>query len=187
MDKQFTYGFLREEMQSIVMRQDTLLSIAYVAAISLWTIALTINRDWVAIVPIVLLIPFSLKTYDLRYGAIFLAVYIKVCLEEKSYDGWETIRDTYYEQDFGRPLKFANNLSKLSFSLLSIGSCIVFWFLRIGEVSKAFLNFQNGLLIVVQLVVVIFQIIMYYKFSTMNNLKKSLEINWTIVKENILI
>lgn len=186
MDKQFTYGFLREEMIGLTTRQDTLLSIAYATTIGLWTIALTISNDWVAIIPIILLIPFSLKTYDLRYGATFLAAYIKICLEEQSYSGWETVRDKYYEQGFVKAFKSSNNISKLSFLLLTIGSCALFWILRILVLNGEFLTFINGCLAVVQLIIVIFQIIMYYYFSSTNKLKKQLENNWITMKEKYI-
>ncbi len=186
MDKQFTYGFLREEMIGLTTRQDTLLSIAYAATIGLWTIALTISSAWVAIIPVILLIPFSLKTYDLRYGATFLAAYMKICLEEQSCDGWETIRDKYYEQGFGKAFKSSNNISKLSFLLLTIGSCTLFWILRIWVLDGEFLTFINGGLVIIQSIIVIFQIVMYYYFSSTNKLKKQLENNWITVKEKYI-
>ena len=186
MDKQFTYGFLREEMIGLTTRQDTLLSIAYAATLGLWTVALTISNDWVAIIPTILLIPFSLKTYDLRYGATFIAAYIKICLEEQSYSGWETIRDKYYEQGFGKAFKSSNSLSKLSYLLLTLGSCIVFWVLRIVVLNVPFMTFTNGCVFVVQLMILIFQIIMYYMFSSTNQLKKRLEANWTLMKEKYI-
>lgn len=186
MDKQFTYGFLREEMIGLTTRQDTLLSISYAATVGLWTIAFASSNDWIAIIPIILLIPFSLKTYDLRYGATFLAAYMKICLEEQSYSGWETIRDKYYEQGFGKAFKYSNNISKLSFLLLTIGSCAVFWILRIGVLKCEFLTFVNGCLVVVQSIIVIFQIVMYYYFSSTNKMKKRLEANWVLVKEKYI-
>ena len=186
MDKQFTYSFLREEMMGLSTRQDTLLSIVYAATLGLWTIALTISNDWVAIIPIILLIPFSLKTYDLRYCGAFLAAYLKICLEEQSHDGWETIRDKYYEQGFAKVFKSSNSLSKLSFLLLTLGSCAIFWILRIGVLHNSFFTFINGCIIVIQLIVVIFQIIMYYMLSSTNKLKKQLESNWALMKEKYI-
>lgn len=186
MDKQFIYGFLREEMIGLTTRQDTLLSIAYTATVGLWTIAFASSIDWIAIIPIILLIPFALKTYDLRYGAAFLAAYIKICLEEQSYSGWETIRDKYYEFGFARAFKSSNSLSKISFLILTVGSCIVFWILRIGVMNGEFLTFINGCLVVVQTIIVIFQIVMYYYFSSTNKMKKRLEANWALVKEKYI-
>lgn len=81
MDEKTIYQNLREKIVFNQKKQDTYTTAAYTIAISIWTIALGVSNEWIALIALVILLPLSLIVCDSRYSTAFLSSFMAVFLE----------------------------------------------------------------------------------------------------------
>ncbi len=185
MKKDGTYSFLRDELQNLSARQDNMFSTACATVAVLWTLSISVSNEWIALLSIVISAPMLLRICDLRYGAVFLGSYLKICLEES--DDWETIRTKYYSK-YPLPFKMIaiNRISKTSLPILNIISCIIFWLLRDVTLREIFTTGLNVLLIIVQAVVCIGLWLVWNKFANPKSIQKMVDNNWSELKDKYM-
>lgn len=80
-------------------RQDTYTNYAYVLVAAVWALAFSVQNEWIALIPLFVLIPICLRISDCRYSIAFLASYIKVFLESEEDLGWQTMHVKYYKNN----------------------------------------------------------------------------------------
>ena len=186
MEKEFTYSFLRQEMDNLVNRQDTYFSIAYASVAALWTAAVSAPSEWVSLIAIVLVITFSMKICDIWNGFIFISMYIKVYLETDGTNDWERMRAKYYERHrFSVKRKIIRKCLKYSFPLLNVISCILFWALRGLSFELIIYSWDNVLLLVIQLIVCLFHLFFWIKNYDADSVISAIEENWMALKSEL--
>lgn len=185
MKKYEEYSFLREEMQNLSSRQDNMFSTACATVAVLWTLSISVSNEWIALLSIFVSAPMLLRICDLRYGAVFLGAYLKICLEGN--DDWETIRTKYYKT-YPMPFKIVaiNRISKTALPLINIISCVIFWILRDVSLREIFGSFLNIAIIVVQIIICIGLWLVWNKFANPKALQKTIENNWLELKEKYI-
>ena len=176
--KKELYKQLTDEIMYNNSKQDTYTNYAYVIVAAVWSIAFSVQIEWLALVPLLVLIPICLRISDCRYSIAFLASYIKIFLEPHLDAEWQTMHIKYYERH--KRTLIQNILyhgSKLDIPFLSLISCVIFWLLRGKEVI--FSEFYLSLLIlIVQFVIVVFDCLICFKYSDISRVKKPLLKNW---------
>ena len=177
-DKETTYQNLRDEAIDTVKRQDTFLLATYTMCISVWSIAFNVKEEWIALFPLIFLILLSLKICELRRAVVFLASYMEVFLEEGSLDGWENIKEEYYRK-YRRPYrKIFSYCSKVSFSVLSFISSLLFWIIRDFDLIVFGHKWIGYVIIAVQIFFVLLQGIIWWMYSDTSTLKAPLVKDW---------
>lgn len=201
-DKKTIYQNLREEIMDLTKRQDNYMLASYTICITVWAFALENSNEWIALLPIFILIPLSLRVSDFRYGGAFLSAFMAVFLEEKSYDGWEYVREEYYkikeefhlnrnnsskehQKLFKHRSLLLSILSRGTFGLLTLISIVIFWIIR--EIQ---LNLQSNIITItivglVQLLVLGLQWYVAFKYRDTTAIKKSLLNDWEYVYEKM--
>lgn len=194
-DKTTIYQNLRDEIMDLARRQDTYLLASYTICITIWAFAVEALNEWIAILPMFILIPLSLRVCDFRYGTVFLSSFMAIFLEEKSYEGWEYVREEYYKTKkefrankdnkskdlFKRrslPLSF---LSRGTFSLLTIITIVIFWGIRgfaIDTTNQIILTVIIG---ITQVIVLGLQVYVAFKYRDTSTIKKPLLEDWAYV------
>ena len=204
--KETIYQNLRDEIMDLVKRQDTYSLAAYTLTISIWAFALEAKNAWVSLLPLFLLIPLSLRVADFRYSVVFLSAFMGVFFEEKSNDGWEYVRESYYSIQekiiknkldlknydinsndvyFKRKNRVLSLLSKLTFTMLSIISIAIFWSLNEFNINVTDSHVLNWVILVVQILIVVLQIYIAIKYRDMTNLKHKLINDWSVVYKEL--
>ena len=112
-EKDTAYNDLRDEIMDLIKRQDTYLLAAITMTITVLSFSLQFGNEWVALLPLLILLPVSKRFTDFRYGIVFLASYMAIFLEEKSSTGWEYMREKYYEFQKSYSNKRKNRKDKL--------------------------------------------------------------------------
>lgn len=197
-DKKTIYQNLREEIIDLTKRQDNYMLASYTICITIWAFALENSNEWVAILPIFILIPLSLRVSDFRYGGAFLSAYMTIFLEEKSYNGWEYVREEYYKikeefhlnkndvsmeqlQLFKSRSFLLSILSRGTFVLLTLISVVIFWAIH-GIQLKPSNNLITIIIVgFVQSLVLGLQCYVAYKYRDTTAIKKSLLNDWEYV------
>lgn len=204
--KETIYQNLRSEMMDLMKRQDTYSLAAYTLTISVWAFALEAKNAWVALLPLFLLIPLSLRVIDFRYSIVFLSAFMGVFLEEKSNEGWEYVRESYYsmqkgflsnklnldnygikinELHFKRKNRVLSLMSKFTFTMLSIISIVIFWGLNDFNINITDNYIFNSAIVVVQFLILVLQVYVAVKYRDMTNLKHKLLNDWTVVYKEL--
>lgn len=197
-DKKTIYQNLRGEIIDLAKRQDNYLLASYTICITIWAFSLETLNEWVAILPMFILIPLSLRVCDFRYGTVFLSAFMAVFLEEKSYEGWEYVREEYYKTKsefnanksnlsyenkklFKRrslPLSF---LSRGTFCLLTVISVVIFWGIRGFKFETLNQIIVAVIICSIQLIVLGLQGYVAYKYRDTTTIKKPLLEDWEYV------
>jgi len=178
-DKKIIYQNLREEIMFNIGKQDVYIVAACTAAIALWTIALNKPNSWIALIAMIVLFPISLRVCDCRYSTAFLSAYIAIFIEQKNTSGWEYAREVYYDNN---KRIFSSNaiylVSKYTFVLLSIVNTVMFWKIRNFNIIVLGSAWWGWSILVCQLVVIVIQAILGYKYCNTSKLKQKFMINW---------
>lgn len=197
-DKITIYQNLRAEIMDLVKRQDTYLLAAFTITISVLSIAIETSKEWLAMLSLVILIPLALRIADFRYGVVFISSFMAVFLEEKSYDGWEFVREKYYEYQkeyrnnphrnkklFKNKSGIISFISKGTFCLLSLACISVFWMIRDFCFSSIQDIIINAILIVFQLLVLLLQIYTEIKYRDTTAMKANHINEWDEVYNSV--
>lgn len=159
-DKKITHQNLHDEIVYNIKKQDNYTATAYTITISIWTIALGMSNEWIALIPLVILLPITLLVCDCRYSIAFISSYMAVFLEEESTAGWEYMREVYYSENRRSSTdKMIYLYSKFGFWVLNAVSVVIFWAIR-GLNFKIFDNIWFGhALFAIQVLLIIFHIV----------------------------
>lgn len=180
--KSIEYQGIKTELIFNHQKQDTYVSIAYTATIAVWTIALTISNAWVAIAPMLFLIPISMRISHCRYSISFLGAYLAVFFEGKDNLGWEYRREKYY---FDNPRSKFDGIielfSKWDLSFLSFISAILFWGVHGFENYSLKTLYIPIIIIIFQLCFILITIIISWKYSNIAALKNNMMDKWSIL------
>ncbi len=211
-DKDMVYSNLRDEIMDLIKRQDTYLLAAITMTITVLSFSLQFGNEWVALLPLLILLPMSKRFSDFRYGIVFLASYMAVFLEEKSPTGWEYMREEYYKtqnayvkkrkQKHRKTRLFKNGSNTFTFTargmfvLLTAVSISAFWINHIVKYDPAtntrlpvslFDTLQNTILSIVlmifQAVCILYQVIQEIKYRDISETKKILFEEWEYVQK----
>lgn len=183
-NREIIYQNLHDEMMDLIKRQDTYSLASYTLTISIWAFALETENAWIALLPLFLLIPLSLRVADFRYSVVFLSAFVGVFLEEKSNEGWEYVREEYYNTQnkflcgelsiennrnvyFKRKNWLLSVVSKTTFTLLSVVSIGICWGLNGWNAHITDSYFLDGVIIIIQGLVVFLQIFITIKYRDM--------------------
>ena len=93
MNKEIVYNNLRTEMNDTFKRQDNYFLTAYTVTVAIWAFAVENKNEWLALLPMIILIPISLRVLNLRYNTCNIAAFISVYLEEDAEYDWENMRE----------------------------------------------------------------------------------------------
>ena len=136
------------------------------------------------------LVPFGQK-----YSIVYLSAFIGVFLEEKSNDGWEYVRESYYsiqkdflsnelsldnydfkinELHFKRKNRVLSLMSKFTFTILSIISILIFWGLNDFNIYVTDNCIFNYAIIITEFLIIVLQVYIAVKYRDMTNLKNKL-------------
>lgn len=198
-DKTTIYQNLRDEIMDLARRQDTYLLASYTICITIWAFAVEALNEWIAILPMFILIPLSLRVCDFRYGTVFLSSFMAIFLEEKSYEGWEYVREEYYKTKkefrankdnkskdlFKRrslPLSF---LSRGTFCLLTIITIVIFWGIRGFLIDSTSQIIITVIICVTQAIVLGVQVYIAFKYRDTSTIKKPLLEDWEYVYDKL--
>ena len=201
-NREIIYQNLHDEMMDLIKRQDTYSLASYTLTISIWAFALETENAWIALLPLFLLIPLSLRVADFRYSVVFLSAFVGVFLEEKSNEGWEYVREEYYNTQnkflcgelsiennrnvyFKRKNWLLSVVSKTTFTLLSVVSIGICWGLNGWNAHITDSYFLDGVIIIIQGLVVFLQIFITIKYRDMSNLKHKLLNDWDVVYKEL--
>ncbi len=179
LNKNIIYQNLRTELNDTFKRIDNYYLTSFTVSASIWAFAIHDKKEWAALLPILILIPISLRTRNLRYGTTLISAFISVHLEDKIDYGWETMREKYYEKN---PPSFLQNLSdsisRMSFSILTLSSSLVFWLIRYPNFKIHNTYYLTATLITFQLLTTVFQALIWKTYSHTSTIKKPLVENW---------
>ena len=182
-EKEFTYEFLRQEMEDLVARQDNFFSIAYASAAALWTAAISTSSAWVSLITIALIITFSAKICDIWNGYIFISSYIKNCLEDNTPNDWERMRAKYYRKyPFNFRRKMIRKCLKYTFPLLNVISCIIFWVIRGTSIGLIFTSWNNLLIVIGQFILCAFHFIFWVRNYDSDSVREEMDRKWESIK-----
>lgn len=176
--KKDIYKQLTEEIMYNNSKQDTYTNYAYVIVAAVWSLAFSVQSEWIALIPLFVLIPICLRISDCRYSIAFLASYIKVFLEPELDAEWQTMHVKYYENNQRSPIqKILYHGSKLDIPFLSLISAVIFWLLRGSEAifSTPYLSLS---IIMIQLIIIIFDCLVCLKYSDISRVKEPLLQKW---------
>ena len=79
-DNKTIYQNLREEIMYYTKKQDTCITTTFSLTVSIWTLALTLSKAWIALIPLAIIIPMSIVVCNCRYSIAFLASYMAIFL-----------------------------------------------------------------------------------------------------------
>lgn len=182
-EKEFTYDFLRQEMEDLVARQDNFFSIAYASAAALWTAAISTSSAWVSLITIVLIITFSAKICDIWNGFIFISSYIKSHLEDDAPNDWERMREKYYEKyPFNFRRKMIRKCLKYTFPLLNVISCVIFWGIRATPIELIFTSWDNLLIVIGQLALCVFHFVFWARNYDSDSVRENIDDKWKSIE-----
>ncbi len=157
MDKE-TYQLLSDEIMYNHSKQDTYTNYAYVFSAAVWTIAVSANISWVALIAMVIIIPIGLRIADCRYSIAFLSSYLAT-FADPSANNWHMMREKYYKK-YKRSLfdRIAYHGQKNDILILSTVSIAIFWMIRGGQpvinewITIAFIVFQTVTIIFISII-----------------------------------
>ncbi len=176
------YMMIREEMMFNQKRQDSITQFTYTTAVAIWAAALTVNNAWIVYSSLFVTLLMALRISDCRRAISFLAGYMKVMLEPNIEFEWETMSCKYYETHRRTAMEWLLYVgSKFDFAILSIVSSILFWGLR----DWTFIVHDSLILayvvLIVQIFIVAFEILLYFKYSSVASMKNKFISNWEVV------
>lgn len=179
------YMMLREEMMFNQKRQDSITQFTYTTTVAIWAAALTVNNAWIVYSSLFITLLMSMRISDCRRSIAFLAGYMKVALEPDLDFQWETNSYEYYKKHDRTIMEwFLYVGSKLDFAILSIVSSVLFWGLR----DWKFMIYNSVLLshitLFIQIFIIVFEMLLYFKYSSVATIKKKLIKNWKVVLKN---
>lgn len=174
--KKIEYQSIKDEVMYNHGKQDKYTSIAYTATIAVWTIALAESNAWIALAPMLFLVPVSMRISDCRYSISFLASYLAIYFEGKEHPGWESRREKYYSKNPRSMLdRCIYHFSKWDLSFLSFISALLFWLLHGFDFKSIWISI---IIILVQGILVIFISFISLKYSNVSKLKKKMTPRW---------
>lgn len=159
-------------------KQDTYTNYAYVIVAAVWSLAFSVKIEWLALIPLFVLIPICLRISDCRYSIAFLASYIKIFLEPQLDVEWQTMHVQFYERHKRTLIqKILYHGSKLDIPFLSLISSVIFWLLRGMEaiLSEPYLSL---IILIVQFIIVVFDCLICLKYSDISRIKEPLLQKW---------
>ena len=178
-DNKTTYQNLREEIMYYTKKQDTCITTAFSLTVSIWSLALTVSKPWLALIPLAIVIPMSMIVCNCRHSIAFLASYMAIFLEKGIDNGWETLREKYYIK---QPNKFSSSLllfsSKFGFGILSFVSIIIFSFLCIESETINCCSWWFVMVLIAFTIIAIAQEIICIRFSDVSVMKNKMMQTW---------
>lgn len=169
---------LREEMVNKMNKQDQLTQFTYTTSMAIWSIALTVDNEWLIMVSLLILIPISLRSVKFRMDCAFLGAYMSVFLEKDISIKWESNNKIYYNRyPRGKKQNILYWFSKFDYIFIAIISSILFWLMRIDDfiiINEKF----TALLIVFQIVIIIIEGIIVKQFSDFAKHKEKYYKKW---------
>ncbi|MBE6700394.1 MAG: hypothetical protein E7582_00685 [Ruminococcaceae bacterium] len=179
------YMMLREEMMFNQKRQDSITQFTYTTTVAIWAAALTVNNAWIVYSSLFMILLMTMRISNCRRCIAFLAGYMKVALEPDLDLQWETKSFDYYEINKRTTSEWLLYVgSKFDFPILSIISSLLFWGLR----DWKFMIYNSVLLshitLFIQIFIIVFEMLLYFKYSSVATIKKKLIKNWEIVQKN---
>lgn len=167
------YKMLREELVNKMNKQDHLTQFTYTTFLAVWSIALTVDNEWIVMVSLLMIVPISLRIVKFRKDCAFLGAYMSVFLEKALSIKWESNNRIYYNKyPRNKEQRMFYWFSKLDFVIIVIISSILFWLMRINNfivINKVI----TILLFVFQFVVIIVEGIIIKYFSDFSKQKEN--------------
>lgn len=172
------YKFLREEIMDKMNKQDKLTQFAYTTAAAIWSLALTVNSEWILLIALFIAVPVSLRIVKIRMDCAFLAAYMSAFLEQKIDITWECNNELYCDKHpRGKAQGVFYLLSKFDFVFIVLITSGLFWFMRIDNLF-AYNWIFTILLILFQVTILIIEICIVISFSRFAKYRKNYCNEW---------
>ncbi len=190
MDKNTTYQVLRDEMVFLMQRYDNYHIAAYTVCVALWSLAITEKSAWLTLIPLIIMLPISLRMCECRYVIEKLGTYLSVCVEDKRVYSWEYMKnklETAKKKNnsrFRSKHSFIYNISKFSLVFLCIISSGLFWCIEGAPLSEEQYCLRVHI-IVFQSVTTLVQLIVWLKNMDTSRYRYDLCADWRVIKHNV--
>ncbi len=187
MDKKTTYQVLRDEIIFTMQRYDNYHIAAYTVCVALWSLAITVGKAWLTIIPLIIMLPISLRMCECRYVIEKLGTYLSVFLESNQLHDWEYMKNTLEKEKKKNRTKFVNrhssiyDASKFSVIFLCIISSGLFWCIPNGIFADN--KICVGVIVIVfQLFATITQAVIWIKNMDTSKYREELKADWRTIK-----
>lgn len=164
------YKMLREEMISLLERQDELTRFCYTIVGAIWTFAFTVKNEWILNIALMIILLISLRIVSYRSSVSYLVGYMRIYLEKQINIEWETHNKTFREKNpksfIEKTFYFAN---KFDFCLITIGTVLLFWFMRNWNILIGNSYWITVFLIFIHFCIITSEFVILYSFSKFGN------------------
>lgn len=184
------YLMLRDEMTWRQKGIDTLGTFTYTAFVSILGVALSTGIIEMFLLPLVVILPISLKVAYHKYAISLIVVYLNEFLEDINDTQcfkWEKSHAMYFELNpRGIKEKIFFYGSSIEYILMCIISSIFFWIKYLSQDKVIFTILQIGGFILVQAVVIFLVTYVTIGYTVLEKKKPSIIPNWVKVKDKFM-
>lgn len=184
------YLMLRDEITWRQKGIDTLGTFAYTAFTSILGVALSTGIIEMFLLPLIVILPISLKVAYHKYAISLIAVYLNEFLEDINDPQcfkWEKSHAMYFELNpRGIKEKIFFYGSNIEYIMMCIISSIFFWIKYFSQDKVTFTMLQLGGFIIVQAAVIFLVTYVTIGYTVLEKKKPSIIPNWIKVKDKFM-
>ncbi len=196
------YDYLREEIMHHKHRQNKYSVFVCTALLTLLGGAAVTEEQWITLLGFLIIFPCAMKVFESRYSIALLATYMNTYLEPYIGIQWETNLLQYYHH-FERTWdeKIVYRFSKYDYIFYSFGTSLFYWIIlyrkikiQLADRGKSFDFFSilpiivnqlhNRIAFFIQVFFILAIWIFTCKYYDYQPLKKSVQRNWSFLKQS---